>query len=84
MEKNRSTTTETMDESYTLKSQYPEVFQTIINAPLNKTIFKYLNDDELLPEHFTIDPSVGLISLPTFPKQLNQHQNVVREILSNN
>ena len=65
--KNRSTTTETMDESYTLKSQYPEVYQTIVNAPLNKTIFKYLNDDENLPEHFTIDPSVGQISVPIFP-----------------
>ena len=82
--KHRSTTTETMDESYTLKSQYPEVYQTIINAPLNKTIFKYLIADENLPEHFTIDPSVGQISVPIFPKHINQHQNVVREILSNN
>lgn len=82
--KHRSTTTEAMDENYTLKSQYPEEFRSIINAPLNKTIFKYIVDDEELPEHFTIDPSVGQISVPIFPKHISQVQNVVREILSNN
>lgn len=82
--KDRSTTTETMDENYTLKSQYPDVYQNLIQSPLKKMIFKYILQDELLPDHFTIDPSVGQISIPLFPKTSNQNQNVVTQILSNN
>lgn len=82
--KDRSTTTETMDENYTLKSQYPDVYQNLVNAPLRKMIFKYLRDDEALPDHFTVDPSSGQISIPLFSKNANQNKNVVREILSNN
>jgi len=82
--KDRSTTTETMDENYTLKSQYPDVYQNLITSPLKKMIFKYILQDELLPDHFTIDPAVGQISIPLFPKTSNQNQNVVTQILSNN
>lgn len=82
--KDRSTTTETMDENYTLKSQYPDVYQNLITKPLKKMIFKYIKQDELLPDHFTIDPAVGQISIPLFPKTSNQNENVVKEILSNN
>lgn len=82
--KDRSTTTETMDENYTLKSQYPDVYQNLVNAPLKKMIFKYIGNDEVLPEHFTVDPSEGQISIPLFSKNQNQNKNVVREILSNN
>ena len=82
--KDKSTTTETMDENYTLKTHYPDVYQGLINAPLKKMIFKYIKDDKLFPEHFTIDPSVGEISIPLFSNHINQNQNVVREILSNN
>lgn len=82
--KDRSTTTETMDENYTLKSQYPDVYQNLVNAPLRKMIFKYLRDDEALPDHFTVDPASGQISIPLFSKNANQNKNVVREILSNN
>jgi len=82
--KDCSTTTETMDESYTLKRQYPDVYQNLITSPLKKMIFKYIRNDELLPDHFTIDPTVGQISIPLFPKNSNQNKNVVTEILSNN
>lgn len=82
--KSKSTTTETMDENYTLKSQYLEVYQGIVTAPLKKTIFKYLPDDGNMPEHFTADPGIGQISIPLYPKSLNQNQNVVKKILSNN
>lgn len=82
--KDRSTTTETMDENYTLKSQYPDVYQNLVNAPLRKMIFKYLRDDEVLQDHFTVDPARGQISIPLFSKNANQNKNVVREILSNN
>ncbi|HCT29454.1 MAG TPA: hypothetical protein DIW31_01680 [Bacteroidales bacterium] len=82
--KNRSTTTESMDEDYTLKSQYPDVYKSLMKSPLNKTIFKYLLNDELLPEHFTIDPSNGELSVPIFPKNQNQIRNVIDGILSQN
>lgn len=82
--KNRSTTTEAMDEDYTLKSQYPDAYQSLISSPLNKTIFKYLEDDDFLPDHFTADPTNGELSIPLYPKNLNQVQNVINEILSNN
>ena len=82
--KDSSTTTETMDENYTLKIQYPDIFQDLINSPLKKMIFKYLPDDELSPDHFTIDPSTGQISIPLYPKNENQNKYVVSEIISNN
>jgi hypothetical protein len=82
--KNRSTTTEAMDENYTLKSQYPSVYNDIITSPIGKTIFKYLISDERLPDHFTCDPTNGEISVALYPKNLNQIQNVIDEILSNN
>jgi hypothetical protein len=82
--KNRSTTTEAMDENYTLKRQYPDVYQSLIRSPLSKTIFKYLIGDERLPDHFTVDPTNGELSVPLYPRNLNQIQNVVDELLSNN
>jgi hypothetical protein len=82
--KDRSTTTEAMDENFTLKSQYPNIFQDLINDPLKKTVFKYLRDDDLLPDHFAIDPAVGQISVPLYSKNADQNENLVREILSNN
>jgi hypothetical protein len=82
--KNRSTTTESMDENYTLKSQYPDVYSELIKNPLNKTIFKYLPEDELLPDHFTVDPTKGEISVPLYSKNVNQIANAINEILSNN
>jgi len=82
--KDRSTTTETMDENFTLKKQYPEIFHDLLRSHLKKTSFKYLNNDENLPDHFTIDPSEGHISIPMYPKNENQNKNVVREIVSKN
>jgi hypothetical protein len=82
--KNRSTTTEAMDENYTLKSQYPDVYESLMSSPVGKTIFKYLIDDDRLPDHFTADPTNGELSVPLYPRNLNQIQNVINEILSNN
>lgn len=82
--KNRSTATETMDENYTLKEQYPDIYVGLINDPLKRMIFRYLPNDELFPDHFTCDPSRGEISVPLYPKTPNQIQNVIHEILSNN
>jgi hypothetical protein len=82
--KARSFATEAMDEGYTLKTQYPEVYQTLINAPLNKTIFKYLKDDNLFCNHFTADAGKGQLSVPLFPDNEQQINNILHEILSHN
>lgn len=82
--KNRSTSTESMDGDYTVKEQYPEVYQQLINAPLGKTVFRYKKEDGLLIEHFTTEPSLGRLSIPLYPKNPNQIRNVVDKILANN
>lgn len=82
--KGSSTATEVMDGEYTLKQQYPDVYNTIVTAPIKKTVFKYIRDDEELPKSFTIDPQFGHISIPLYPRNLNQNRNVVSKILSNN
>ena len=83
--KSKSTTTEAMDETYTVKKQYPLIYKELINAPLNKTIFQFIDDanDEYC-EHFSIDPSEGKISIPTFPKNVIHIDNVVRKIIQLN
>jgi hypothetical protein len=82
--KSRSTATEAMDENYTLKTQYPEVYNDLVNSPLNRTVFKYLIDDELMCDHFSIDPINGQLSIPLYPGNNNQIWNVINEILANN
>lgn len=82
--KNKSTAIETMDEEYTVKEQYIDLYNEMIKSPLNKTVFKYLKDDSEFVDHFTAEPSYGSISIPIFPKNPNQILNVVNKIISNN
>lgn len=82
--KNKSTATEVMDENYTLKQQYPDVYNDLVKAPLNKTVFKYLKEDDVLVDHFTTEPTYGELSVPIFPKTPNQISNVISQILSSN
>lgn len=79
-----STDTTAMHEDLLLKREYPEDYERIINNPVNKTLFRYLLGDEQLPNHFTIDPTMGEISIPLFPTTQNQIPNVITQILSNN
>lgn len=82
--KSHSTTTENMDEEYTLKQKYPQLYQDIIQAPIGRTIFKNITDDDIINSHFSVDPSKGLISISIYPDNLNQTNNVLNEIISNN
>jgi len=82
--RNRSVSTETMDENYTLKQQYPDLYEAITSTPINKTIFKYLGKDQLLPDHFTADPSKGELSVSLFPIHIKQVPNVIDKVLSGN
>lgn len=82
--KERSTTTEAMDEEYTLKEQYPEVYENLMLSPLGKTVFKYKVNDDLIAKHFTADPTRGSLSFATYPENHNQIDNVIIQILSDN
>lgn len=82
--KNRSTTTEAMDEGHTLKNEYPEQYKSLMKSPLNKNIFKYLHADDEMVDHFTADPTIGQINIPLYPKNPNQINNVISKVLSNN
>jgi hypothetical protein len=82
--KNKSTSTEVMDEDFTVKEHYPDVYKQLVKSPLNKTVFKYLKDDGLFIDHFTADPSLGRLSFPLFPKTPNQINNVIQTILAHN
>ena len=82
--KDKSTTTETMDEDYTLKKHYHAIYLDLIKSPLNKMVFKYLLGDGVFCDHFSADPSSGQISIPLYPGNANQITNVINEILANN
>ncbi len=79
-----SSVMETMDENLLFKEQYPAEYLTIIQRPLEKTVFKYLLDDGYLCNLFTTEPTVGRISINQFPEDINQAKNVVSKILANN
>lgn len=79
-----SMTTEAMDEGYTVKVQYPDIYTQITTSPLSKTVFKYLKDDDAFSRLFVADPSLGQLSMAIFPEHPNQTWNVINEILRNN
>lgn len=82
--KSHSTTTEQMDEEYTLKQKYPDIYNQLIQSPLNRTIFKNITDNEDICSHFTIDPSKGFLTISIYPDNLEQTSNVINKILVNN
>ena len=79
-----STSSEIMHIGYTLKESRPKVYASLINAPLEKTIFKYLKDDDYFCDEFSVDPCSGQVSFPKYPKDENQIVNVITEILKYN
>lgn len=82
--KSKSTSTETMDEEFTVKAQYPDVFDKVMEGPLNNTVLKYMVKDDKLCKHFRSDPTVGLVVIPIFTDNDEQIINVLAKILSNN
>ena len=82
--KDKSTTTEAMDEDETYKKNYPVEFADMMKRPLSRTILTYMGDDDELCENFVVDPSKGEINFSKFPKSETQVQNVLTKILTNN
>lgn len=82
--KSKSTSTEIMDEDYTLKKEYHDIYEDIILAPLLKTTFKILSEKEKFGEYFVVEPTFGEIIFPFFSERTDNIDNVIQEILENN
>lgn len=82
--KSASMSKEVMDEDKLVKVEYKEVYDELIKSPLNKSIFRYLIDDEQFCKHFTCDASNGEITIPIYSKDSSQIENVLNEIIRNN
>lgn len=81
--KARSTSTEVMDEEFTLKVSMPEVYNSLLNAPLQKNVFKILEREDII-SHFTTEPSIGKLSFTKFPENINSIPELINLILSKN
>ncbi len=79
----KSISTEVMDESYTFKQQYPIQFNEVLQSPLKKHGFRFLTDHDVYCD-FSADPSNGTVSIHKYPTNKNQIENVIREIIRNN
>lgn len=82
--KAKSISKETMDEEYTFKQQYPDLYEKAILAPLEKVSFKIIKDYDKYCDHFSIEPSLGKITFPTYSKKKEHIPNVIRKILELN
>jgi len=81
--KSKSTSSEVMDEEHLLKVQYPDTYNEIISSPLDTTIFKYIEDSDLV-RYFTANPREGYISFSTYPTSTDGIDKIVQMIFQNN
>ena len=81
--KARSTSTEVMDEEFTLKTTMPDIYNALLNAPLQKNIFKILEREDII-SHFTTEPSNGKLSFTKFPENINSIPDLIDLILTRN
>jgi hypothetical protein len=79
-----STNSVAMDEEFTYKEKYPNEFQQTMNDPLKKTVFKIIDPKIFTGTRFTVEPCEGRINFPTFAKQIDEKEYVIRKILENN
>jgi hypothetical protein len=82
--KDKSMTTESMDEQYTVKQHMPEAYKDMITRPLGRTIFKPTDDKANFSRNFWVDPSKGILRTSTYPVHPDQTWNIINEILRNN
>lgn len=82
--KDASRATEIMDENSLYKEIYPEDYLELMGKPLENCTFRYLLEDQAFPEHFICDATNGTLSFNIFPKNLDQVNAVINEIIRNN
>jgi len=82
--KSRATLREVMDGEYLVKRDDPALYNDIANRPILKAIFKWLGDDPIGLDHFSVEANLGLINFPTFSELDQGATHVVRQILNHN
>lgn len=78
-----STSTESMDENFTLKVKAPDEYKRLLNEPLQKNVLKILGSEDII-SHFTSEPCIGRLSFTKFPETLNSIPELINLILSKN
>lgn len=81
--KSRSVTTEAMDEAYTVKKQYPDVYKEIMKGPLDRTICKFLEPKKYM-SHFRVEPEIGRLAFSIYPSTTAVYGTIIKLILDNN
>lgn len=76
--------TEVMDEDGLYKKVYPSEYLIIKNKPLDRNVFKILDNVDGKIDTFTADASKGIITIRNYPKSLTSIFNIVDEIINNN
>lgn len=76
--------TEVMDEDGLYKKVYPSEYQNIKNKPLDRNVFKILDNIDGKIDIFTADASKGIITISNYPKSASSVFNIVDEIINNN
>ncbi len=81
--KSRSITTEAMDEEYTLKEQYPDIYAEVMKHPIGRTICKFIKSKDYVT-HFRTEPERGAITFSNYPEDTKRHRKVLDLILAHN
>ncbi|HEV8238116.1 MAG TPA: hypothetical protein VGS57_01965 [Thermoanaerobaculia bacterium] len=81
--KARATTRQVMDGNYLVKRDDPSLYDDLRDKPLLATTFKWMGDSIGL-DHFTVDPTKGIVSFRTFSHLDQGAAYVVREIRRRN
>jgi len=77
----KSASTESMDEEYTLKEQYPKLYREIMLAPLVKVVLRLMDDRGEYGRRFVVYPAQGKITLPSYARPNEPPDNVIKRLL---
>lgn len=80
--KAKSTSSETMDEEFTLKEIYPEIYEDIMSKPIETQLFKFIKDGYV--KKFKIEPMQGRLTFSTFTSTNDAIRHTIELILSKN
>lgn len=78
-----STTIETMDENSLLRATDPDLYNEIKLKPLNRSYFKILDNQSLLP-NFVVQPMKGIVSFNNYPNNANGINELLNLIINSN
>lgn len=83
--KSKGTNTLAMDENWTVKKEYPNEYNDMIDKPILKTLFRYIGQiDGYFCNHFSADPLQGQIGIAAFPENAIQLENIIYDIIKYN